>query len=424
MMDQNRQDSLIQVVEDTLSTGDTSEWQKLVREGQLPDPFAPVLDARVVNRIYPGGFEGFDSWIAGIEGWLSTMQHSPLGGGPENNILYSAWDYFSTNLSEALREARTVGDIPRTGGVLAFVGGLSKCVVLDYAFSGTIPRLIPVTVIGDPQSALDLWLAMDAAASPLARNRLKTGVGSGHKIIAHNQILIHVDRRSEAEVFGPSIDTLLMVEVLTSYLLPGDPTVKSALEVGSGSGMLGAAVAKYAADLEQLYAIDIEMQAISCTDKNLRINRPPSNLKEVLIKGEFDPAAFAQKFDLIVCNPPYVPELTYLAQNHRTDRLSAVAGLDLIALLLATAEELLSPEGRMLLMTSEVALTETLDMVPPSLEVDRPLGDEGHEVLFDVEAVLIREEWLEALLSQNKIRKDGEAFVHRLHPLWILPRTR
>jgi hypothetical protein len=201
-------------------------------------------------------------------------------------------------------EARTQADIPINGGLLAFVGGLSKCIVVDYAFAGRVPRLAPVAVIDDPRSAFDFWTAIDTASmTPLARNRLKAVIASGHKLIAHGQTLIHVDRRTEADVFGPSIDTLVMAEILAAYLSRAGEHVSRVLEVGSGSGMLSAIVAKYASALQELFAIDLQFQAVACTNKNLKINGFPSTAAEYLIKARFEPTIFTGSFAPCVPSP-------------------------------------------------------------------------------------------------------------------------
>src|SRR4029077_8205677 len=127
--------------------------------------------------------------------------------------LYHLWDRFETDLKEQLVRARLVGNLPAHGGVFTFTGGLAKCLVTRYEFSGREPKIEPVALVDSPKSAFDFWHAIDQAG-PNARNVLKAVLMSGHKLVSHRGILTHVDRRFEPQVFGPSIDTLVMAEIL------------------------------------------------------------------------------------------------------------------------------------------------------------------------------------------------------------------
>jgi hypothetical protein len=183
------------------------------------------------------------------------------------------WEQYSKVLTSGLRAGRVAASIPTKGGILAFVGGLEKCLVLRYEFAGFTPRFEVIAVIDHPRSAFDFWGAIDHA-SPNARNELKSILASGHKLIYHRGVLTHVDRRGDAGVFGPSIDTLVMNELIGREYCEGVsvPPVRSVLEVGCGSGLLSCSIAQNLNAVEELVCIDIDPQAIAVPHRQIGSN--------------------------------------------------------------------------------------------------------------------------------------------------------
>ena len=420
ILDRSRHDRTVQTVEDCLTNSRPEDFEAAVGAGDCTDPFAAILDPRVRDRIFCPPADNLATWLEHIEDWIRDVEHTPIGASPATRILFIAWDHFSRVLSDSLQRARARADIPIAGGVLAYVGGLSECIVVDYEFSGPSPRLTPVAVIDNPRAAFDLWASSSALATPRARNRLKSIVASGHKLMAHGGTLIHVDRRSEGTVSGPSIDTLVMAEILVGYLATERHPARRVLEVGCGSGMLSATVAVHAQGLEELFAIDIDFGAVACTNKNLNINAFPSSASRLLFHAPFEPDIFPRRFDLIVCNPPYIPDPPdTLRFESARNRSAAVAGLSLVSALLKSATSLLSEDGRILLMASEISLPEVLRLVPAGLASEHSLGPSGLEVLFDVDAAFEHPDWVERLVAEGRVREVRGTLVHALHPLWM-----
>jgi len=48
-----------------------------------------------------------------------------------------------------------------------------------------------------------------------------------------------------------------------------------------------------------------------------------------------------------------------------------------------------------------------------------PLGDEGFEVPFDVEAVLSNQRWIRLLVDKHELTQRENSYFHRLLPVWI-----
>ena len=70
-------------------------------------------------------------------------------------VLYHLWSQFSKVLIQLLRESKLKGKIPRSGGILAFIAGLSKCLVIRYEIFAETARLNVVAVNQNPISLFD-----------------------------------------------------------------------------------------------------------------------------------------------------------------------------------------------------------------------------------------------------------------------------
>jgi release factor glutamine methyltransferase len=427
--------ALLEALRETFQTRSTA---KLRTVAGLPvsDVFRTALSEEFVSRLFPATEDvDFRSWILNIKDWQDSVQDPRTDLTVETSVLHDLWDNFEKKLVAGLQRARIEASIPPYGGVLVYVAALSRCLVIRYSFSGLLPSLETVAVIEEPQSVFDVWPAVEQADAN-ARNALKNFLASGHKLIFHRGVLGHVDRRSEARVFGPSIDTLVMAELLAQQvyepaaLLPSQPThddwtPQSVLEIGSGSGFLAAGAVRHLPSLSELFCIDTEFQAITCTEKNLRIARDEptaaARAEVRLLTGAFDPELLNRRFDLIVCNPPYIPlppGRSY-TESGLPGYLQAVSGLELLSTVVQHAQNLLSPSGRLLVMTSSLSEDTVLNSLPGGIRVTRPLGDIGYEVIFDVEAVLDRADWLTHLLNTGNLVQRDHVYYHSLHPIWI-----
>ena len=431
-------DNLAAMYEWALENSNVTQLEQYFRKHASAEIFSPLLAANLQARLFPtqlfpvDGDLSFDNWLLQIDSWLDHILDPRSRISARESLLHLVWDHFSSSLTQALRIARISTGIPPRGGVLAYIGNLAKCLVIEYRFAAAWPRLKPVAIISNPRSAFDVYLAVDQA-DQAARNSLKAILASGHKLINHRGVLVHVDRRKESNVFGPSIDTLVLAEVLDAdYFQKAEVSApangdapKTALEIGTGSGLLSAALIRYVPSLHELVCVDAEFAAIRCTEKNIAVARriPGANRKATvqLLCGPFDKTLLNRRFDLIVCNPPYIPlppdMLTSTDQS--PDYFRAVAGLDLLRDVLAAAPAMLTDRGRLLLMTSNICWDDVQKLLPPSCHVSRPLGENGFEALFDVEAVLHQNRWLDFLSQQRGLTKRAGAYYHVLHPVWI-----
>ena len=131
------------------------------------------------------------------------------------------------------------------------------------------------------------------------------------------------------------IDTLILVEVIGSL-----PRVQRAAEICVGSGVVSLALSNMAdqvvgVELDPMVA-DIARLNIEMADRSDRID---------VREGDLFTPLNNEKFDLIVCNPPFVPS----TEDPSKDRVGAGGedGLDIVRKFLSEGVNYLTPAGRL-----------------------------------------------------------------------------
>lgn len=137
-------------------------------------------------------------------------------------------------------------------------------------------------------------------------------------------------------VYTPREDSFLLSSCISKYALN-----KSVLDVCAGSGIQ--AKAAIDAGAKSVIAVDIDTEAINLMKKS-SVNAIKSDLF----------ANVTGKFDLIVCNPPYLPE------DKRENKESSLAtsggrrGDEIICRLLDKVTNYLNVDGKVLLLISSL----------------------------------------------------------------------
>lgn len=152
----------------------------------------------------------------------------------------------------------------------------------------------------------------------------------------------YVDRRV---IVPRSFIAELMRERLAPWVrLP----VRRVLDLCTGSGCL-AVLAAYAFSDAQIDASDDSHAALVVAARNVAQHKLRSRIR--LLRSDLFGALRRRRYDLIVCNPPYVKETTMrrLPAEHRAEPRHALAGgsdgLDLVRRILREAPRHLTPRG-------------------------------------------------------------------------------
>jgi release factor glutamine methyltransferase len=146
-------------------------------------------------------------------------------------------------------------------------------------------------------------------------------------------------------IYQPAEDSSLSSEVLENEipkLLKKNPNLKF-LEIGSGSGIQLETASKNGIKKENIFSCDINSEAVvHC--KSLGFNCVKSDLFSK-VKG---------KFDLIIFNPPYLPEDKREDEESKIATTGGKSGSEIINNFLKQASFHLTPDGKILLLTSSL----------------------------------------------------------------------
>jgi ribosomal protein L3 glutamine methyltransferase len=140
-----------------------------------------------------------------------------------------------------------------------------------------------------------------------------------------------------------------IAELLPERLAPWLPwgEAKSVLDLCTGSGCL-AILAALAFPEARVDASDVSAAALAVARRNVSSYRLGKRVR--LVRSDLF-AALPRRYDLILCNPPYVParEMRRLPPEYRAEPRAALAGgrdgLDFVRRLLAEGAEHLAPDG-------------------------------------------------------------------------------
>jgi release factor glutamine methyltransferase len=207
---------------------------------------------------------------------------------------------------------------------------------------------------------VDLYLRFDQVPDPesLARFREAVKLRREREPVAYIVGVkgFHAIELAAARgVFVPRPETELLVDEAVARL--EHAAAPSILDVGSGSGAIGLALAS-AIPSARVWAVDLDPKAVELT----RANAKKLGLHERVqaIHGDLFAPVKDMAFDLVACNPPYVPrpEITRLMPEVR-DHEPVLAldggpdGLDFIRRLMGEAPERVNAGGWLMLEVSE-----------------------------------------------------------------------
>jgi tRNA1(Val) A37 N6-methylase TrmN6 len=368
-------------------------------------------------------FNTVEEWICSFESSSAGALYTPHEAAHLKNVRFLLYlDELRRrcvrDIERQLRTAAISQEIPREGTLLVYPDDLSACYLAEYGMAADQMHVHFVDWLSHPRALLRLEDAV-CFANVRSRNLAKSFIQSGHKTIVHGGILTHVDRRRHVGVFGPSIDTLLMASIVAEHVRVHKP--KTVLEVGIGSGHIYCSAAIHSGGPLYLCGVDIEPTAVLCAATNYLRHEVTFDLKEVsgnLIIGAFDGSMFGRRFDLVVSNPPYIPEHQIRRLAGRQELRGATSGTDLVKDVLEALPLLLNDGGQALMMISSVT-PDPHQWLPKGLRIEKCIKPEGVRVPFDVDFALDNPVLLDALKANDGLWDMGGHFEHALRPIWV-----
>lgn len=167
-------------------------------------------------------------------------------------------------------------------------------------------------------------------------------------------------------MYTPSEDTFLLAQCARKY------SGKWALEIGIGSGAVGE---NLAANFENVVGTDIDRSSLAyCRTRNTEL---------LLVSCDAASALCNIKFDLVVANPPYLPDdLQKDATVH-----GGQTGVETTIHFISSALPLLSNRGAMLIIVSSRADQLALDSFLSKNKLKRKVVEEK-ELFFEQLSVL------------------------------------
>lgn len=209
---------------------------------------------------------------------------------------------------------------------------------------------------------------------PIKRDTVDALYSRDIKITHYNNTSLRFDERKYVDVWGPSIDTLLFCRGLNKIDLD---RVYNAIEIGCGSGFITKHVINIANNLKQITAIDLNAYSELCVNDNI------DDKRLVSVTGNAVNYISGKKFDLIICNPPYIPRPDSIDDN-------PYEGVGLLSHLIININRLLTPDGMIVTNISSLckkiadkaikisgAKTETLDTMEVPLKVFNVINNPG-----------------------------------------------
>lgn len=169
--------------------------------------------------------------------------------------------------------------------------------------------------------------------------------------LTNRKEFMSLDFYVDARVLIPRPETEHLVETVLNEE-PVDAPSKRALDLGTGSGVIAISLAVQRPGWD-IVATDISEEALAVAQKNAETHHCTEQI--TLLHGALFEPVDAQRFDWIICNPPYIKSI-------ERDRLSADVrdcepaialfagddGLAVISRLIAEAPDYLAPNGKLI----------------------------------------------------------------------------
>lgn len=195
-------------------------------------------------------------------------------------------------------------------------------------------------------------------------------------------------------LWPPSIDSFILIQQVLAYINENKVQPSSVLDIGSGTGFLGIELARSVPSIRAVKLSDFSSTAVLYSTFNIMLNRAGFNGRQVDIYSamEFNgvgvhayhPVQELDKFDLLVCNPPYIPIKDEYVEERKHN---AISGLTLLKWVLEAGPKMAK---RVVVSFSNIADHEIFPFAEKKGIVLTKIG-QSHTVPFRVPAMFRNE---------------------------------
>tara|TARA_Y100000296_G_C5168478_1_gene256003 strand:- start:833 stop:1375 length:543 start_codon:yes stop_codon:yes gene_type:complete len=147
------------------------------------------------------------------------------------------------------------------------------------------------------------------------------------------------------KIYSPEEDSYLLSKVLEKKIpeILSENSNLTFLEIGSGNGIQLKTALKLGIKKQNIFSSDINLFAVKHC-KNFGFNCINSNLFENI----------KRKFDIIIFNPPYLPENSQEPRDSKMSTTGGKKGSEIINEFLKQAKDYLNKDGKIFLLTSNL----------------------------------------------------------------------
>jgi len=234
--------------------------------------------------------------------------------------------------------------------------------------------------------------------TPTLRDTLFSLYSSSFRTVEYDGVHINTDA-SYVHVWCPSIDTILFAKALRNFLKDKN-NFKKVIEIGCGSGYLSKYILEKNKKIKSIIINDINPYAIKCAMNNIKDSRALFYIGDGIkkIKG--------QKFDLMICNPPYVPRPNSIDDN-------PYEGINLLNHLVHEGQKYLNPGGIIITNVSNLCW-KTIFNKKPKMKMKIL---EKMKVPLKVNNILNNKNWINYLRKKGlkKINKGGYEYWQEIN---------
>jgi len=173
-----------------------------------------------------------------------------------------------------------------------------------------------------------------------------------------------IEIETQPGVYEPAEDSMLMIEALE--VRPGEEV----LDVGCGTGIIALHCAKAGA---RVTASDVSIRAIECARSNAERN----NLDILLVESDLL-ERLEGEFEVIVFNPPYLPE----DEMNDPRWTGGLSGLETALIFLEQCKRRLAPGGRVYVIVSTLSESQRFEIAVDEMGFDHEIAARRH-VFFE-----------------------------------------